>query len=137
MLLSKKKVQEEIIFFSSVFVTNIISRRLNMTTTLMNFCRINFFNTCAAPASYRVNRFGCGFLLQSLFFTEHIPIDADQCRRHKLSGYSKTKLKNIWLFILIISVRLSSIFSHPMSELLLPTGLPTFLTEHATNTATN
>ena len=64
-------------------------------------------------------------------------MDADQCRRHKRSGDSMTNLENIWSFTEIFSERLSSIFVHPMSELLLPTGLPTFSTEHATNIATN
>ena len=105
-----KMVQEGKIFFWSVFRTAAISRRLNRTTTLMIFFRINFFNTCGATASYRVNRFGCGFLLQLRFFKEHNPIDADHCRRHKWSGGSLTNLENIWLFTDIFSERLSSIF---------------------------
>ena len=125
-------VQEEKIFFWSVFVTDAISRRLNKTTTLMIFFRINFFNTCAAPAFFCVIRFGCGFLLQLRFFKEHIPIDADRCRRHKRSGDSMTKVKNIWSFTEIFFERLSSIFLRPMSELLLPTGWYTFFTEHST-----
>ena len=125
-------MQEGKIFFWSVFVTATILRRLNQTTTLMIFFRINFFNTCAATASYRVIRFGCGFLLQLRFFKEHIPMDADQCRRHKLSGGSLTNLENIWLFTEIFSEQLSSIFLRPMRELLLPTGWYTFFTEYST-----
>ena len=49
-------------------------------------------------------------------------MDADQCRRHKLSEGSLTNLENIWSFTEIFFERLSSIFLHPMSELLLPTG---------------
>ena len=136
-LLFQKMVQERKIFLWSVFVTAAISRRLNKTTTLMISFRINFFNRCAAPAFFCVIQFGCGFLLQLRFFKEHIPIDADRCRQHKRSEDSMTNLKNIWWFTEIFSERSSSIFWRPMSELLLPTGLPAFLTEHATNIATN
>ena len=127
-----KMVQEGKIFFWSVFVTAVISRRLNKTTTLMIFFRINFFNTCAAPAFFCVIRFGCGFLLQLRFFKEHILMEAAQCSRHKQSGDSMTNLKNIWWFTEIFSERSSSIFLRPMSELLLPTGWYTFFTEHST-----
>ena len=41
------------------------------------FAQLNFFNTCAAPASYRVNRFGRGFFLWLNFFTEQITICVD------------------------------------------------------------
>ena len=127
-----KMVHEGKFFFWSVFVTAAISRRLSKTTTLMIFFRINFFNTCAAPAFFCVIRFGCGFLLQLRFFKEHIPIDADRCRQHKRSEDSMTNLKNIWWFTEIVSERSSSIFLRPMSELLLPTGWYTFFTEHST-----
>ena len=102
----QKKVWEWIIFLPRVFVTNVIPRRRNRTTTLMNFCGIKFFNRCAAPASVRVHRFGCGFLHWFTFFTKQVPDTAFNLIRHTLSGELTTKLKNIWWSIKIFFERI-------------------------------
>ena len=104
------KVREEITFFLPVFVTNTISRCLKPTTTLMNFAWINFFNTCAALASYRVNRFGCGFFLWFTFFTEHISNNVFKVIRHTLCGELAMKFIIIWLSIIIVFHRIFSRF---------------------------
>ena len=106
-------VQEGKIFFWSVFVTAAISRRLNKTTTLMIFFRINFFNTCEALALLSVNRFGCGFFLGSTFFTEYFSDNVFKVIRHTLRGELPTKFINIWWSIVIFPERiLSRFFQH-------------------------
>ena len=92
------------------------------------FAWLIFFNRCAAPASVRANRFGCGFLLWLTFFTAHIPICEAHWSRHKRIGYTRTKLENIWSFTEIASKRLSSFFLLSMSQLRLPKGSFTFST---------
>ena len=99
-------VQEEKIFFWSVFVTAAISRRLNKTTTLMNFRWFKFFNTCEALASLSVNRFGCGFFLGFTFFTEQVPDSESKTIRHTLREELTVKLNIIWWSIKIIFERI-------------------------------
>ena len=105
-----KKVAEKKISLWWVFVTAECSRRQNKTTTMMNFCWLKFFNTCAAPASVRVHRFGCGFLLWLTFFTEQVPDTAFNLIRHTLCGELTTKLENIWWSIMIFLERISPRF---------------------------
>ena len=99
-------VQEGKIVLWSVLVTAVISRRLNKTTTLMNFRRINFFNTCEALALFSVNRFGCGFFLGLTFFTEYFSDNVFKVFPHTLRGELTTKLKNIWWSIIIFLERI-------------------------------
>ena len=55
-----------------------ISKRRRKKPSLKEiFAWLNFFDTCAAPASYCVNRFGCGNFLWLNLFTEQITICAD------------------------------------------------------------
>ena len=106
-------VQEGKIFFWSVFVTAAILRRWNKTTTMMNFCWINFFNTCEAMASVGVHRFECGFLLWLTFFTEQVPVSEFKTIRHTLRRQLTTKLKNIWWSIVtLFELIFSQFFQH-------------------------
>ena len=105
-LLFQKMVQERKIFLWSVFVTAAISRRLNKTTTLMNFCWFDFFNTCEALASLSVNRFGCGFFLGFTFFTEYFSDNVSKVFRHTLRGELTMKFNNIWCSIIIFLERI-------------------------------
>ena len=77
-------------------------------TTLMDFCRNKFFNTCEALALLRVNRFWCGFFLGFMFFTEHITDNVVKVSRHKLCKELTLKSNIIWLSIKIIFERIFS-----------------------------
>ena len=108
--LSQKMLKNEKISLLSVFVTAAISRRRKKTTTMMNFRRINFFNTCEALALLSVIQFGCGFLHWFTFFTEHVPDSEFKTIRDTLRGELTTKLKNIWWSIIIFLERILTRF---------------------------